>query len=186
MTTSTFQRDVPAALLNAAQRGEHAALEKLYRLFERPVYTLALRLLGGQAQALDALQDSFMRAFEQLPKFRGDAPFWAWLRMIAVNRCLGELRQVRPEALTEQHLDEPAGAQRLTEGLDLQRSLQQLPERTRAVLWLYFVEGYDHNEIAEFFGQSPSFSKSQVARGSEKLRNLLQSEVSKCPTPSLI
>jgi RNA polymerase sigma-70 factor (ECF subfamily) len=56
----------------------------------------------------------------------------------------------------------------------LTEALGRLPEKTRSVLWLYHAEGYTHEEIATLLGQSVSFSKSQLARGTRKLRTLLQ------------
>jgi RNA polymerase sigma factor (sigma-70 family) len=62
----------------------------------------------------------------------------------------------------------------LTDSLDLEHALAQLSDRARAVLWLYHVEGYQHAEIAELFGQSLSFSKSQLARALTQMRQFLQ------------
>ena len=53
---------------------------------------------------------------------------------------------------------------------ELERALGQLPELTRSVVWLYYVEGYTHEEIASAFGRTPSFSKSQRSRGTARLR----------------
>ena len=53
---------------------------------------------------------------------------------------------------------------------ELERALGQLPELTRSVVWLYYVEGYTHEEIASAFGRTPSFSKSQLSRGTARLR----------------
>jgi hypothetical protein len=92
---STFAIDVPDALLVRARRGEAGAYEQLYRLFERPVYTLALRLTGQREEAQDILQETMLKLFDRLSAFRGDSPFWGWLRQIAVNeslmKCVGEV-----------------------------------------------------------------------------------------------
>lgn len=178
---SAFAIDVPDALLAQVRRREAAACEQLYRWFERPVYSTALKMLGCPEAAMDALQDTFLKVFDQLPAFRGDAPFWGWLRQIAINECLMRLRRRGRDAPAEDEAFEPdllehegllppqaADAARLTE------ALRQLPDRTRAVLWLYHAEGHTHEEIAALLGQSVSFSKSQLARGTRKLRALLQ------------
>ena len=150
-------------------------------MFDRPVYTLALRLLGHEAEAYDLLQDSFLRAFEQVAQYRGDAPFWAWLRRIVVNAALLRLRGRRPmDELDSMLLDSSAdgGPDPLTalSARDLQRALAQLPALSRAVLWLYHVEGYTHEEIAQAFDRTVSFSKSQVARAATRLRAVLNEE----------
>ena len=91
--TSTFAIDVPKALLARARAGEPAAFEQLYRWFERPVFTLALRLTGQREEAQDILQDTMLKLFDRLGDFRGDSPFWGWLRQIAVNESLMLLRR---------------------------------------------------------------------------------------------
>ena len=182
---SAFAIDVPDALLARARQRDAAACEQLYRRFERPVYTLALRMLGCPDAAMDVLQDTFLKVFDKLPSFRGDAPFWGWLRQVAINECLMRLRgrgrdepaeaeAFEPDLLEHEGLlpAEAADAARLAE------ALARLPARTRSVLWLYHAEGHTHEEIGALLGQSASFSKSQLARGTRKLRALLQLEAS--------
>ena len=98
---SAFALDVPDALLARLRRGDAVAFEQVYRWFERPVFTLALRVCGDREQAADVLQDTMLKAFDRAGDFRGggdaggDAPFWAWLRRIAVNQALMALRGVQ-------------------------------------------------------------------------------------------
>ena len=179
---STFAIDVPATLLDRARRGEAAAFETLYRSFERPVFTLALRLTGRREEAQDVLQDTMMKLFDRIAEFRGDSPFWGWLRQIAVNEALMLLRR-RGRLLTEGEFDEAALTDseqllppRAADAAILGRALSELPGATRSVLWLYHAEGYTHEEIAAAMGKSPSFSKSQLARGTRRLRVLLAVE----------
>lgn len=183
---SAFAIDVPDALLARLRRGEAAAFEQVYRGFERPVFTLALRVCGERELAADVLQDTMLKAFDRIGDFRGrgagtdDAPFWAWLRRIAVNEALMALRRRRPEtggdALDDlDPVDDvtppPAAA---ADAARLQRALDALPALTRTVLWLYHAEGYTHEEIAALMQRTPSFSKSQLSRGGRRLRTLLE------------
>jgi len=179
---SSFAIDVPDALLARARRGEAAAYEQLYRWFERPVFTLALRLTGQREEAQDVLQETMLKLFHRLSEFRGDAPFWGWLRQIAVNEALMRLRR-RSRSPAEDELEEselpahdgllpPAAA----DAALLTRALARLPDATRSVLWLYHGEGYTHEEIAQLTGKSVSFSKSQLSRGLRRLRDLLAVE----------
>ena len=93
MDRSTFAIDVPDNVLQRAQRGELRAFEQIYRLFERPVYTLALRLLNDADAAREILHDAMLKLFQRLDQFRGDSPFWGWLRQIALNEALMRLRK---------------------------------------------------------------------------------------------
>jgi RNA polymerase sigma-70 factor (ECF subfamily) len=176
---SSFAIDVPATLLARARRGETAAFEQLYRSFERPVFTLALRLTGRREEAQDVLQETMLKLFDKVAEFRGDAPFWGWLRQIAVNEALMQLRR-RGRLATEDALDESVLSDaeqmlppRAADAALLARALGQLPGATRSVLWLYHAEGYTHEEIAGAMGKTASFSKSQLARGTRRLRVLL-------------
>ncbi len=183
-TTSSFAIDVPDTLLARARTGEHAAFEQLYRWFERPVFTLAMRMCGDRDEAAEVLQDTMLKVLNRVADFRGGgngregSPFWAWLRQIAVNEALMRLRSRRTHgevAIEDEYALEdlapppPAAA----DAAQLQRALAQLPALTRSVLWLYHAEGYTHDEIAALMQRTASFSKSQLARGGRRLRQLL-------------
>jgi len=179
---SSFAIDVPATLLARARQGEAAAFEQLYRDFERPVFTLAFRLTGKREEAQDVLQDTMMKLLDRIADFRGDSPFWGWLRQIAVNEALMLLRR-RGKLVVEGEFDESALTDneqmlppRAADAAILGRALSQMPGATRSVLWLYHAEGYTHEEIAAAMGKSLSFSKSQLARGTRRLRQLLELE----------
>jgi RNA polymerase sigma-70 factor (ECF subfamily) len=179
---STFAIDVPATLLERARRGEAAAFEQLYRSFERPVFTLALRLTGRREEAQDVLQETMIKLLDRIAAFRGDSPFWGWLRQIAVNEALMLMRR-RGKFVVEGELDEGTLSDneqmlppRAADAAILARALSQMPDATRSVLWLYHAEGYTHEEIAAAMGKSLSFSKSQLARGTRRLRVLLELE----------
>lgn len=177
---SAFAIDLPVALIQRAREGHADAYEQIYRRFERPVYTIALRLLSDREEAQDVLHDTMLRLFERIGSFRGESPFWAWLRQIAVNEALMRLRRrgvvdyrdelPEPELGADEQLLPPAA----TDHALLLRALESLPANTRSVIWLYHVEGYTHDEIARTMQRSLSFSKSQLARGTRRLRALLQ------------
>jgi len=176
---SGFAIEVPEALLARARRGEPAAFEQLYRWFERPVFTLALRLCGDRDEASEALQETMLKLMRRIGEFRGSGPFWGWLRQIAINEALLRLRRNRriEDALPLEGHDLEDGGTPPPAAADaalLQRALLALPAATRSVLWLYHAEGYTHEEIAELMQRTPSFSKSQLARGTRRLRALLQ------------
>lgn len=177
---SSFAIDLPDTLVHRAQRGEASAFEQIYRRFERPVFTLALRLTGQREEAQDVLQDTMFKLFDRIGEFRGDCPFWGWLRQIAVNEALMRLRKRSrqpfaddsDEVELEAHdvLLPPAAA----DAALLAQALGKLPDATRSVIWLYHAEGYTHDEIAALMGKTASFSKSQLARGTRRLRDLLR------------
>jgi RNA polymerase sigma factor (sigma-70 family) len=174
---SPFHLDVPESLLARAGRGDARAFEQLYRLFERPVYTLAWRMLGDPEAAREVLHDAMLKVFQRIGQFRRDSPFWGWLRQIALNEALMRLRKDKRLDFESEFDDvesETTAPWVHADGRALEAALGELSALTRSVLWLYHVEGHTHPEIAELLGKSISFSKSQVARGTARLRDLLQ------------
>jgi RNA polymerase sigma factor (sigma-70 family) len=176
VTSSLFEFEVPQTLIARARAGELGAFEQIYRRFERPVYTLALRMLGEPESARDTLHDAMLKAFQRLDQYRSEAPFWAWLRQIALNETLMRLRKRRDvESDTDMDLigDDAPAPWILADAINLERALGTLSDTARSVVWLYHVEGYSHPEIAAMMGKTISFSKSQLARGTSRLRAML-------------
>jgi RNA polymerase sigma factor (sigma-70 family) len=187
--------DLTSDLLDRARAGDDGALEQIYRTFERPVRTLAQRLLAHRVAAEDVAQDVFVDVITRLHQYEGRGSFAGWVRSIAVTRCLMHLRSPwqRSRRWLGRHLgddDERAGedpsptddgwagaaASEHGDAIDLERALARLGGTARTVVWLHDVEGYTHAEIGALFGATASFSKSQLARAHERLRTELQSE----------
>jgi RNA polymerase sigma factor (sigma-70 family) len=178
--SSAFDSPIDDHHLALARAGDARGQEAIYRCFSRAVFTLARRMTHCPDAAADIMQNTFLRAFRCLPQYRGDAPFGRWLRSIAATESLMHLRAGRrilslfePDALGAE--DAPA-LEDLCQ-LDLEKALSLMPALPRSVLWLYHVEGYTHAEIARMCGKTPSFSKSQLSRAHQRLRELLQNDV---------
>lgn len=168
-------------ILDRARAGDAVAHEHLYSLLSKPVYTLIRRLVAQPAVAEELLQDVFVEILRNVHAYNGTGSFAGWVRSIAVNKSLMYLRSPWHrrlpwpgtgdttslyEAAIETHAESDNG--------DLQRALNSLPAVSRSVVWLHDVEGYTHSEIARLFGRTTSFSKSQLARAHEQLRELLE------------
>lgn len=176
---------IPRELLQQAARGDEAAQVIVYTTTAPATFALIRRLMANRAVAEDLFQDTMMTLFEKLPQFRGEAPLGAWLKQIAVSKCLMFLRspwhrlRLRVENDSELEIAQGLGAlitpAPCVEGLDVERALASLSATARAVVWLYEVEGYSHEEIARLFGRTVSFSKSQLARAHVKLRDWFES-----------
>lgn len=175
--------EVPAGVLAKARLGDVAAQEAIYRAFERPVRTLARRLVPGKAAAEDVAQDVFVEVLTRLDRYEGRGSFAGWVRSIAVSKCLMHLRSpwrrglswVDSLARTESGAESDCPVSTCdADAVDLERALARLGETARAVVWLHDVEGYTHAEIGALFGGTASFSKSQLARAHAHLRELLE------------
>jgi len=134
-------------LVARARGGDARAFEQLYRRHADKVYGLCWRLCDGdRAKAEQATQDAFVRAWEKLDTFRGEAQFGTWIHRITVNVVLGDRRLLQRWTTFE---DAEAGGPRPELSApaadhDLSRALSRLPRGARTVLWLHDVEGYLH------------------------------------------
>ena len=170
-------RDEDHALVRAAGRGAVGAFEQLYRRHARRVFAVLWRLCGNEARAEDLVQEAFVKAWQALPGFRFESAFSTWLHRLAVNTALMELRSRRggealetdDEALDSHATPDSAGL-RTALGLDLERAIATLPPRARAVLVLYDIEGWKHEEIATELGMAVGSSKAQLHRARQLLR----------------
>lgn len=174
--------DEERTLVTAASRGEVAAFEALYRRHAGRVHGVIARLVGGRgARAEDLTQDAFVRAWQALPAFRFESAFSTWLHRLAVNTALMDLRSRRSRPQDDGDEDgfdglggtDSAGhTTALT--MDLERAVASLPPRARAVLVLYDVEGWQHDEIAAQLGMAVGSSKAQLHRARSLLRARLE------------
>jgi RNA polymerase sigma-70 factor (ECF subfamily) len=178
-----------AEAIRRAQQGDAEAFERIYRLHNRRVYALCLRMVGNTAEAEDLTQDAFMQLFRKIGTFRGESAFSTWLHRLAVNVVLMRLRK---KTLAETSLDEVTDPDedvggprkdiggpdlRLSGSVDrvnLERAVGQLPPGYRSVFVLHDVQGYEHNEIAAIMNCSIGNSKSQLHKARMRLRELLQ------------
>jgi len=175
--------DGDAELVRRATGGEVGAFELLYRRHVGRVFGAVRRLTGGnEARAEELTQEAFIRAWQNLGKFRFESAFGTWLYRLGVNTALMELRSrsgaedledVLPEDDTLAHAD---GHGRRELGMDLERAVATLPPRARAVLVLHDVEGWRHQDIAIELGMAVGSSKAQLHRARGLLRRALGEE----------
>ena len=144
--------------------------EALVSQNENRLYRAALALLGDPQEAEDAVQDAFVRYLERAPEELENPG--AWLMRVLVNNCKSRLRlawqRVGPLPDT---LPAPAMEER-----EVLEELFALPPADRAVLHLYYYEGYTTDEIARITGQRPGTVRTRLSRAREKLRRLLTEE----------
>ncbi|MGO9000181.1 MAG: RNA polymerase sigma factor [Polyangiaceae bacterium] len=168
--------------VRAAQNGDVAAFERLYRAHAGRVYALCLRFTADGSRAETLAQDSFVKAWERLGTFRGDSSFAfaAWLRQVTVNVVMGDqraaTRRTRRVTTTDDDavLDGASVPRMDAERLDLERAIRVLPEAARTVFVLHDVEGYGHQEIASLMGIAEGTSKAHLHKARGKLQEILR------------
>lgn len=158
--------------------GEATAERALYDRHVDRVYRLAYRLAGDPDLAMDFTQDTFIRAFDRLASYRGDAAFSTWLTAVATSVSLNGLRKLkrfRERETDLEHGDKVASKRSSEPDLKerLSREIDRLPLGYRTVFVMHDVEGYTHEEIGTALGVETGTSKAQLSRARAKLREAL-------------
>lgn len=162
---SYFNKTIDDITRKNAIKGKHLACRSIYDDFSKPVYTLAYKMLQNREDALDVMQNAFVLVFSKLGQWSKEVKFGFWVRKITINQSLDMIKKNKHFL---QELEDHHCIANEVPAYDLQHDvsnwLQKLPPLSRNILWLYEVEGLTHAEIAELYGMSVSFSKSQLSR----------------------
>ena len=176
MKGSGFDIELDELTLAGAKRGDMRACELIYRKYHTQAFTVAIRICNNRELAQDVTQEAFINAFKRMHQYRGDSPFWGWLRRVVVNHAISALRKLpRHDAVElEDYMSPRKGDQEgVGQCMDLEQALAQLNNEDRVVVWLHDVEGYKHLEIAKLVGKTESYSKTRLNRARAKLRALI-------------
>jgi len=169
------------ALVGRARHGDVDAFERLYHLHAGRVYALCLRLAGEPTEARELVQDTFVHAWEALPRFRGESSLTTWLHRIAVNALLERRRRDRRRAtrvaLVEDEDDVECASMAggfvapadVATAIDLERAIAALPPGVRRAFVLHEVEGYTHEEVAGMTGLATGTLRAQLHRARQLL-----------------
>jgi RNA polymerase sigma-70 factor, ECF subfamily len=169
-------------LLRRHADGDPDAFSELVHRHRDRMWAVALRTLGDQEEAADALQEAFLSAYRAAGRFRGDAAVTTWLHRIVVNACLDRLRRrsIRPvvpmgddatlDSVAPKNPD-PTAAHEVS--LDVSQALQRIPFEQRAALVLVDMMGYAVDDAAKVLEVPPGTIKSRCARGRARLAPLL-------------
>jgi RNA polymerase sigma-70 factor (ECF subfamily) len=188
-TTSNGSGAVPSresddhALLAECRAGDKQAFNVLILRHQHSVSTLATRLLGNQLEAQDVTQDTFLKAYEGVEEFRGDAKFSTWLYRICHNLCLSSLRKKKNDPITDAGEDTlpeelPDSRGRLPDHVLMRkewqhlvkRALSHLPQEFREVLVLHHTTPLSYEEMAELLGLPVGTVRSRLHRGREEIK----------------
>lgn len=185
-----------SALVEAFQT-EHSkeAFDSLVVKYQDKVFNLCYRFMGNYHDANDCAQDTFVKAYRSLKKFRFEASFSTWLYRIAVNTCKNKLSSLqyrfskilfridRPaeSEMSIEIKDESQSPEVLFEtsekGRRIQKAIDSLPEDQKTVVVLRDIEGLPYEEIAQITGYNMGTVKSKLARARERLRKKLRGTI---------
>ncbi len=163
-------------------RNKRQAQRELYDRFCYKLKGIALRYAPDEDEANDIVQESFIRAFDQLKNYEEQGNLGGWLHRITVNTALQQYRKQQTRKVhTEAAVAEQEGVS-VNESIatmemeSLLQKIQSLPHGFRVVFNLYAIEGYTHKEIGEMLGISDGTSKSQYARAKKQLQQMILEE----------
>jgi RNA polymerase sigma-70 factor (ECF subfamily) len=178
--------DSDLAAIARAQAGDADGFRTLVERHSRSVFRLAYRMTGNQQDAEDVVQETFLRAFRQLPGFESRCAFSSWIYRIAANYALDLIRsRRRRQTASEPERDPlttiPAGdpqPDRLVFSGEVRRRVEQamslLTDQERAAFVLRHYEGLSTDEVGETLGINPGAAKHAVFRAVQKLRRSLE------------
>lgn len=173
--------DQEQAWIDLARRGDQRAFGQLVRAYERPVYNLAYRMLGDTAEAEDAAQEAFVRAYTRLSTYQPDRKFANWLLSITSHHCIDRLRRrsrLRQTSLEEMLpsldlvSDDPQPDQVVSRKQERDRVwqvLRALPPDYRAAIVLRYWHDLSYEEIAAATGDTESAIKSRLHRARQMM-----------------
>ncbi|OFV47219.1 RNA polymerase sigma-H factor [Oligella urethralis] len=192
------ERELDAALVKRAQAGEKRAFELLVSKYQRRILRLLGRILYNQSDVEDVAQETFLKAYRALPKFRNESAFYTWLYRIAVNTARNHLSSKQNQLFVSDQLESQDGEtfsllDNLTDGETpethmhnreileaLQAALDDLPEQLRQAIVLRELEGLSYEEIAGVMDCPVGTVRSRIFRAreaiSERLKSLLGSD----------
>lgn len=182
--------EVDEELVARLTRGDLRALEELYGRYARPVYSLALRILGDTSDAEEATQDVFERVWRHAPAFDAErGRFGTWLMSMTHHVAIDKVRkrQRRPQTidsetaervtqvLPDEQQDVSETTLRSLEAQQVRRALLSLPESQKQAIELAYFGGLSHLEIAAVLGDPLGTVKARIRRGMDRLRSALES-----------
>jgi RNA polymerase sigma-70 factor (ECF subfamily) len=159
--------------------GDRLAARELYDAHAPRVFRLAFRLTGDDDLAREMTQETFVRAFAQLDKFRGESALSTWLHRVTLSVTSNAMRKVKRFRTREADLDDALHIAEPTREADhdlrdsLNRAIDELPEIYRTTLIMHDVEGYTHEEIATVLGVAEGTCKSRLSVARAQLREKL-------------
>ncbi|MBI3982793.1 MAG: RNA polymerase sigma factor [Gemmatimonadetes bacterium] len=177
MNRTSQTPDADAADVALAANGDATAFERLYRAHVARIHSLARRMAGAEA-ADELTQDVFVRAWQKLHTFRGEASFGTWLYRLGVNVILGHrgalgAARARFAAVEDEAALGTSRPAAVEHAIDLEAAIERLPPGARRVFVLHDVEGFKHEEIATRLGITAGTSKAQLHRARMALRGHL-------------
>ncbi|UEG52095.1 RNA polymerase sigma factor [Mucilaginibacter daejeonensis] len=168
-------------LIQRCKTGSIKHQEQLYKQFYGYAMGVGLRYCDSRDDALEVVNDAFIKVFNTIMSYNADRSFKAWLRRIIINTAIDRRRkdlkfQLHTDMDHAGHIGHNHTAIHLLNAKDILKLLDGLPTVQRAIFNLYEIDGYDHEEISVMLSIPASSSRVYLSRAKEKLRKALTTE----------
>ncbi|WP_201747984.1 RNA polymerase sigma factor [Chitinophaga vietnamensis] len=162
-------------LIAGCRKKQRGSQETLYRIFFGYAMSICLRYVQQKEEAVEIMNDGFLKIFQHIHSFDTSRPFKSWLAKIMVNTAIDYLRSKKKVQFADDidHVHEIAVDEHIVEKLsydELLQLVQTLPPAYRTVFNLYVMEGFQHHEIAQTLGISEGTSKSNLFKAKKILK----------------
>ncbi len=193
-------------LVEACRSGDRRAFQILYERYERKVYSVAYGFLRSQEDALDVVQEAFIKVYRYLPNFEGQSSFYTWLYRIVANLCIDHLRRntrkkdvefddrlrhdgeqesAPSDLLPPSALGNPSDAVENKEILSaVEASLHHLSDKHRAVIVMRELQGLSYADMAKAMNCSKGTIMSRLFHARRNMQKLLRERLEHLPEPS--
>lgn len=167
-------------LLELCKENNEKAQLTLYNQYYKAMFNVSYRIVGDSYLAEDVMQESFLKAFRKLDTFSGNVTFGSWLKKIVVNTSISELKKLNKHQF--ESLDENVSdlivkeeSENFTElkAESILKTIQSLKSNYKIILTLFFIEGYDLDEITSILNISNENCRTMMSRAKESLRKNL-------------
>ncbi len=169
-------------LLEACKRKDQKAQMLVYKLYAKAMYHVALRITGDIDDAEDVMQEAFIKAFDKLDTYKATASFGAWLKRIVVNEALSWLRKHKKTTClddTENPIEPEPDIEVDEKNMKIEvllKAIDQLKDNYRVAINLYYIEGYDYDEMMQILNLSYANVRTLVSRAKQKLKSILETQ----------
>ena len=172
---------IESEIISGCLLQERKSQKALYDRYSPVMYAICLRYTHQRDNALDVLQEGFIKVFAKIGDFKGEGSFDGWMKRIFIHTAINYYHKVKN--LSEYFIDDDEYDINFTEVTDaigkmaekeLLKLISELPDGYRMVFNLYIIEGYDHEEIGKLLGISAGTSRSQLVKARKQLKERMK------------
>lgn len=176
MNGPTLDTNNTNSLLSRLKSGDDQAFRELYKAYAKAMYNISYRIVNNKDEAEDVLQESFLKAFQNIQKFENTNAFGGWLKRVVINTSIDLVRKRKLNFISVEETDiadtEEEDVQ--YDVVTLRECILQLPDHHRIVLSLFLFEDQSHKDIAALLNITEGTSKSHYHRAKKKLVQLIK------------